>query len=91
MVSVEVDDPDTFDVDQLGAFLAEQPDLGTKWMPSFARGVAELPKLASMKLDKKRLQREAGRRSSVSWRPTRGEKLRPRTSYDVSTMDHLLP
>ena len=90
MVAIEVDDPDTFDVEQFDAFLAEQPDLGTKWMPSFVRVVAELPKLASMKLDKTRLRREAWREPAVWWRPARGEKLRPMTNDDVTAMAHLL-
>jgi fatty-acyl-CoA synthase len=90
MVAVEVDDPDTFDVGQFDAFLAEQPDLGTKWKPSFVRVVAELPKLASMKLDKTRLRREAWRAPSVWCRPARGEPLRPMTDDDVAAATYLL-
>jgi len=91
MIALEVEDAETFAVDQFDSFLAEQPDLGTKWVPSFVRVVAELPKLASMKLDKTRLRREAWCEPEVWWRPARGEQLRPITSADVMAMAHLLP
>ncbi len=40
-------DPVAFD-----DFLSVQPDLGPKWVPAFVRTTRELPKLASMKIDK---------------------------------------
>ena len=73
MVAVEVDDLDAFDVDEFDDFVAAQPDLGPKWVPSFVRVEAELPKLASMKLDKSGLRREGWNVPGVSWRPKRGE------------------
>ena len=82
MMALEVDDPDAFDVQQFDTFLSGQPDLGTKWKPSFVRVADELPKLASMKLDKTRLRREAWTSPSVWWRPTRGGPLRPMTDDD---------
>ena len=39
--------------------------------PHFVRFVGELPKLASMKIDKQRLRREAWRPADVWWRPIR--------------------
>ena len=53
-----------------------QPDLGTKWVPSFVRVAVELPKLASMKLDKTRLRREAWNAPAVWWRRGRGRASR---------------
>src|SRR6478735_934265 len=88
MVAIEVDDLDAFDVDDFDAFLAQQPDLGPKWLPSFVRPTAELPKLASMKLDKTRLRTEAWRAPDVYWRPERGETLR---SLDDDNRERLEP
>ena len=43
--------------------------------PQFVRFVPELPKLASMKIDKQRLRQEAWRASGVWWRPIRKSSL----------------
>jgi fatty-acyl-CoA synthase len=90
MIAIEVDDLGEFDVDDFDAFLAQQPDLGPKWVPSFVRPTAELPKLASMKLDKTRLRREAWRARGVYWRPARGEAMRPLTDDDLAALAPLL-
>ena len=90
MVAIEVDDLDTFDVDDFDAFLAQQSDLGPKWLPSFVRPTSELPKLASMKLDKTRLRREAWSTPGISWRPARGEPMRPLTDDDRDRLAPLL-
>ena len=37
MVAIEVADLDAFDLDAFDEFLARQPDLGPKWVPSFVR------------------------------------------------------
>lgn len=90
MVAVEVDDLDGFAVDDFDAFLAAQPDLGPKWVPAFVRPTAELPKLASMKVDKVRLRREAWRAPDTWWRPARGEALRPLDDADLAVLAPLL-
>jgi fatty-acyl-CoA synthase len=90
MVAVEVDDPRGFDLAAFDDFVSRQPDLGSKWLPRFVRVEAELPKLASMKIDKTRLRREGWDAPNVSWRPTRGEPLRPLTRIDVDAMAHLI-
>jgi fatty-acyl-CoA synthase len=54
------------------------------------RITAELPKLASMKLDKQRLRREAWRVDTVAWRPGKGDALRPLTDADRKRLDPLL-
>ena len=51
---------------------------------------ADLPKLASMKLDKTRLRREAWQADSVVWRPGKGEDLRPLTEDDRRKLQPLL-
>lgn len=75
---------------ELDEFLDEQPDLGTKWRPAFVRVTEELPKLASMKIDKLRLRREAWRAGSVFWRPSKGEALRPLDDEARARLDRLL-
>ena len=90
MVAVEVADLEVFDVADFDAFLAAQPDLGPKWVPSFVRPTAELPKLASMKIDKTRLRAEAWRGEGVWWRPGRDEGLRPLDADDRERLDALL-
>ena len=90
MVAVEFRDGARFDPAAFDDFLAEQPDLGPKWLPAFVRVTAELPKLASMKIDKQRLRREAWQPAGVVWRPAKGETLRPLDDADRARLDPLL-
>ncbi|GMU77955.1 MAG: hypothetical protein AMXMBFR46_07530, partial [Acidimicrobiia bacterium] len=90
MVALEVDDLAAFEIAELDAFLAAQPDLGPKWVPAFVRVSAELPKLASMKLDKSRLRREAWSGPATFWRPNRDAALRPLTDADRAQLAPLL-
>jgi len=89
MVAVEVEDEQAFDLDAFDAFVQAQPDLGPKWVPSFVRVTPELPKLASMKIDKTRLRREGWNAPDVSWRPGRGDALRLMTADDVKALEPL--
>jgi len=89
MVALEVDDDASFDLAAFDAFVQAQPDLGPKWVPSFVRIAPELPKLASMKIDKTRLRREGWDAPAVSWRPARGDELRPMTLADVTALEPL--
>jgi fatty-acyl-CoA synthase len=91
MVSLELRAGAEFDAAAFDAFLLGQPDLGTKWWPSFVRVTPELPKLASMKIDKQRLRREAWRVERVFWRPAKGEPLRALDHTDRERLDPLLP
>lgn len=88
MVALELSDPRHFDPAEFDDFLSRQPDLGTKWRPSFVRTTSELPKLASMKTDKMRLRREAWNADTVYWRPGRDQSLR---LLDVHDRDALAP
>jgi fatty-acyl-CoA synthase len=47
-----------FDPGRFSAFLSAQPDLGTKWVPSFVRIAAGLPQTASGKVTKEPLRAE---------------------------------
>ncbi len=91
MAAVELVAGASFDPAAFDAFLDDQPDLGTKWRPAFVRVSEELPKLASMKVDKQRLRRDAWREGPVFWRPAKGEGLRPLTADDRLALDRLLP
>ena len=96
MASIEVADGHSSDVPDIDptkfdAFLASQTDLGPKWVPSFVRFVPELPKLASMKIDRQRLRREAWEHDDVWWRPGRGSSLVRLQESDRERLRHLLP
>jgi fatty-acyl-CoA synthase len=49
--------PASFDPDAFAAFLDDQPDLGTKWAPSYLRVTTDLPVTATRKVDKPELRR----------------------------------
>jgi acyl-CoA synthetase (AMP-forming)/AMP-acid ligase II len=91
MVALEVADPNAFDVHEFDTFLSAQRDMGTKWMPRFVRLSADLPKLASLKLDKTQLRRDAWRAPFTWWRPTREDALRRLSAADADALAHLLP
>jgi fatty-acyl-CoA synthase len=76
-----------FDPDAFAAFLAAQPDLGTKWAPRFVRVVASLPVTATGKLDRKPLRAERWETADpVWWRPDRSPDYRPLTRGDVAAL-----
>jgi fatty-acyl-CoA synthase len=82
MAALELWPGASFDPVAFDEWLAEQPDLGPKWVPAFVRVDDELPKLSSMKIDKKALRRDAWRVPGVVWRSGRGEGLRPLVDGD---------
>jgi fatty-acyl-CoA synthase len=90
MAALELRAGSSFDPGAFDEFLAAQGDLGTKWSPSFVRITSELPKLASMKIDKMRLRREAWRAGQVFWRSGKGAPLRPLGQADREKLDPLL-
>jgi fatty-acyl-CoA synthase len=91
MAAIEVVGDKALQATDFDAFLAGQPDLGPKWVPFFVRFVPELPKLASMKIDKQRLRRDAWEHEDVWWRPGRGSSLVPLQDSDRDRLRHLLP
>lgn len=90
MAAIEMEAGLTFAPDSFDDFLDAQPDLGTKWRPSFVRVMPELPKLASMKIDKQRLRYESWRVDQVFWRPGRKEPLREVDELARQRLDPLL-
>ncbi|MDG2029174.1 MAG: AMP-binding protein [Acidimicrobiales bacterium] len=91
MAALELHAGATFDPSAFDDFLRDQSDLGPKWVPAFVRVDAELPKLSSMKLNKKILRSDAWHADHVVFRPTRDDDLRTLTSDDRATLDPLLP
>jgi fatty-acyl-CoA synthase len=91
MAAVELEGGQPVDPDEFDRFVGDQPDLGTKWSPAFVRFVDELPKLASMKIDKQRLRREAWRSDDVWWRSAKNGPLVPMKTDDRQRLEHLLP
>jgi fatty-acyl-CoA synthase len=58
MAALEMLPGRSFDPERFSAFLSAQPDLGTKWVPSFVRIAAGLPQTASGKVTKEPLRAE---------------------------------
>ncbi|MFI6286543.1 AMP-binding protein [Streptomyces sp. NPDC051018] len=80
--------PDGFDPAAFAAFLASQPDLGTKMAPRFIRVVRELPVTATNKIHRVGLRREGFRcEDPVWWRPAGESAYRPLTAGDVSALE----
>jgi fatty-acyl-CoA synthase len=71
----------TFDPGAFGAFLAAQPDLGTKWVPRFVRVAEALPQTGTNKVLVRELARQGWSCDDpVWWRPGRApdyERLGP--------------
>ncbi|MEZ5176786.1 MAG: AMP-binding protein [Acidimicrobiales bacterium] len=83
----------TFDPEAFASFLAEQPDLGTKWAPRYLR-VGTLPVGATNKIDRRRLQRERWYTDDpLYWRPTTGDRATrdggyvPFTAGDLAALE----
>ena len=84
MAAVELDEGARFDTAAFEQFLAEQPDLGTKWAPRFVRIVEALPLTATRKIDRKPLRQERWMTTDpVWWRPAAHEPYRLLAATDV--------
>lgn len=80
-----------FDADAFAAFLREQPDLGSKWMPQMLRLVEALPVTATRKVDKRGLRRRAWDGDGVL--ELRGDRYRPldadrRADLEAESAEH---
>ena len=87
MAAIELDPGTTFDPDTFGAFLAAQPDLGTKWAPRYVR-VTTLPVGATNKIDKRPLRAERWSTTDpVFWRSGPEPAYRRLTAADVVALE----
>lgn len=66
-----------FDPADFAAFLDAQPDLGTKWRPTFVRIVDKAPTTANVKIDKAPLRRTAWEADDVWWAASRTSPFLP--------------
>lgn len=85
MVALEMVPGHVFDPDSFARWLAEQPDLGPKWVPRYVRVSASLPQTATGKVTKVGLRAEAWACDEpVWWRPLDETELRfvPLTDAD---------
>jgi fatty-acyl-CoA synthase len=87
MAALELDAGARFDPTALASFLAEQPDLGTKWTPRFVRVVGAIPLTATGKVDRQPLRSERWDTTDpVWWRPSPGDPYRLLTPDDVDAL-----
>jgi fatty-acyl-CoA synthase len=87
MVAVEPNEGYTFDPVDFDLFLDGHRDLSPKWRPSFVRVVEALPVLASLKVDKRMLRRQAWECDDpVWWRSSRDDGL---TVLDAVTVERM--
>jgi fatty-acyl-CoA synthase len=101
MAAIKLHDGRRFDPDDFGAFLAAQPDLGTKWAPMYVRIAADLPSTQTNKVLKRTLAREGWECADPVWiRRQRSNEYRPLTDDDRAELrsrfasrgrEHLLP
>jgi fatty-acyl-CoA synthase len=77
----------SFDPAAFDAFLAAQPDLGTKWSPRYVRVTPALPTTETSKVLKRALRRDHWETDDpVWWRPANGEPLQPMTPDDAAAL-----
>jgi fatty-acyl-CoA synthase len=87
MAALELDAGASFDATAFAAFLAAQPDLGTKWAPRFVRIVEAIPLTATGKVDRQPLRAERWNPVvGIWWRPDRRDDYRPLTADDVTDL-----
>jgi len=93
MAAVELHHGHAFDPSGFSAFLAAQPDLGTKWAPRFVRVCPDLPLTATSKVLVRALQGERWQSTDpVWWTPDgpAGLSYRLLTSADAAGLDAAL-
>jgi len=90
MAAIEMSEGTEFDASGFARFLADQPDLGTKWAPRFVR-VTRLPVGPTGKVDKRSIRAEGWATDDpVFWRPQRGSDYRPFTADDRAALEAAL-
>jgi len=67
MAALELGPEGEFDPEAFAAFLADQPDLGTKWAPRYVRIVDRMPLTANNKVNKQPVRAERWETSDPLW------------------------
>lgn len=87
MAALELEAGTAFDPVAYAAFLADQPDLGTKWAPRYVRIVTAFPLTATNKMDKRPLRAERWTTSDPVWhRSARSHDYALMTEHDIATL-----
>ena len=87
MAAIEMERGVAFDADAFAHFLAEQPDLGTKWAPRYVR-ITTLPVGATNKIDKRPLRTERWYTDDpLYWRPIAELTYVPFTTEDLTALE----
>jgi fatty-acyl-CoA synthase len=87
MVTLQLSDGTTFDPDGFAAFLDSEPDVGTKWRPTFVRVTSDMPVGHTNKIQKTALRRQAWlTHDDVWWRPSRDQGYRLMNAADVERL-----
>lgn len=88
MAALELRPGVTFDPEAFDRFLADQPDLGTKWAPRFVRIIEAMPLTGTNKVLKGPLRTEGwATADDIWWRPPRTSSYRPLTAEDRDSLD----
>ena len=76
-----------FDAGAFAEFLADQPDLGTKWAPRYVRVVEHMPLTANNKVNKQPLRAARWQTSDAVWvRDPADGAYRSLTDADVAAL-----
>ena len=88
MAAIQVQSPEGFDPEAFDRFLADQPDLGTKWSPRYVRITRALPVTHTSKVQKRQLRAQRWECDEpVYFRPARDGDLRSMTPADVTSLE----
>ena len=88
MVALETVPGRPFDPDAFAGWLAEQPDLGPKWVPRYVRVSSSLPQTATGKVTKVGLREEAWACDEpIWWRPGAELRFQPLGADDRAALD----
>jgi fatty-acyl-CoA synthase len=75
-----------FDAEGFAAFLLDQPDLGTKWIPRYLRVASELPTTPSNKILKRQLRQERWECGDPVWLWTNDGSYRATRPEDLAAI-----
>jgi fatty-acyl-CoA synthase len=88
MAALELSRGAVFDPVAFLAFLESQPDLGTKWTPTYVRVVDAIPVTGTGKVDRNPLRAQRWHTSDpIWWRPNRTSAYQALTETDVAEIE----